>query len=391
MRKSLQDKPADVRIALIGILLVFCFESLQGHQGAASAHASSGINLVMNLCKMCQPRPWKFSELGSSELYAAFSNLDLQSLLFLDKRPIAHHQFYKNGISAVIVSMPEKFPDLQECRRYWHYIMRRNLHFSLIVRDALQNFPLEELTQHLPSQKFRTLAAGDSPWIYHTPAETPLPIFLLAERDLYVKDICRWEIASAPLLCKLFNSPDKVEEFEKSEEFLIACLLRIHAAMNYILLTRAFNPPETEYDKFSTQFRTIVELSEKVHHLLVSGSEGEGEVGAMFRFEPGILPALSQVGLLCREKGVRGRAIALLRASRGYKEGIWDAEAVGAVDDWVRGVEEEGWVEGEGVPGNMRAVLVGCEKRLEERWARVHVRVGDGKGGWEDREEEVRW
>jgi len=36
--------------------------------------------------------------------------------------------------------------------------------------------------------------------------------------------------------------------------------------------------------------------------------------------------------------------------------------------------------EGKGIPAGRRAVLVRCEKRLVERWARVIVRVGDEKG-----------
>jgi hypothetical protein len=95
--------------------------------------------------------------------------------------------------------------------------------------------------------------------------------------------------------------------------------------MNIILLTRAFNPPESTYDKFLDQFRTIVELSERIHHLLVSpsgASDEDGEVGVgVFRFEIGILPALSQVSLLCREKEIRRKAIRLLQRVRDIKRG----------------------------------------------------------------------
>jgi hypothetical protein len=385
MRKSIQDNPLDARTALIGCLLIFCFESLQGHQGAASAHASSGINAITNMCRRgWQPKSWKDSELGE-DLYAAFSSLDLQSLLFLDRRPQAMHQKHKQGLNAAVAAMPTGFPDLQECRRYWHYIMRRNLYFSLEVRDAMKKQSPSD--DRLPTyREFPDLGAGDSPWINHTQATTPRPIFLLAERDLYVQDICRWEIASAPLLCKLFSCS---KDFENSEDFLVANLLKIHAAMNIVLLTRAFNPPETEYEKFESQFRTITELSERIHHLLVA-PQSKGE-GSTFRFDVGILPALSQVGLLCREREIRGRAINLLKRSKGYKEGIWDAEAVGAIDDWIRGLEAEWWVEGVGVPGERRVTLFGCDMRLNERWASVVVRQGDELGRWVDREEVVRW
>jgi hypothetical protein len=374
MRKSISENPKDVRTALIGCLLVFCFESLQGHQGAASLHASSGVDLITNMCTHCQPKAWRNSELGA-ELYSALSSLNLQSLLFVDRRKMATHQFYKTGLGAAASSMPNEFTDLDECRRFWHYLMRRNLHFTLEVRDSLttQHHSFDP-TLTPTSPKFPELGINNGSWTDHTPSLSPTSSPLLAERDLYVQDICRWEIASAPLLCRLFSQNE-----DEGEEFLIACLLRIHAAMNIVLLTRAFNPSEMEYDKFIDQFRTVVDLSERIHHLLV----GEGT----FRFEIGILPALSQATLLCREIGFRGRAIALLKGCRGYKEGIWDAEGVGAVGEWVRGLEEEGLGDGEVVEEGRRVQLVGCDMKVDERWASVRVRQGDGM----EREGVVGW
>jgi hypothetical protein len=170
--------------------------------------------------------------------------------------------------------------------------------------------------------------------------------------------------------------------------------------MNIVLLTTAFSPPETAYDQFEAQFRTIVQLSERIHRSLVSPSGGwSAEGGGTFRFEIGILPALSQVGLLCRERGVRGRAIGLLRGCRGYKEGIWDAEGVGAVSGWVRDLEEGACVEEGGIDGSEneyrggmvpeenRVQLVECEMTVEERRARVVVRQSDGL----ERQGVVRW
>jgi hypothetical protein len=383
MRKSIAENPGDVRTALIGCLLVFCFESLQGHQGAASLHASSGVDLIASLCTRCAPKSWKDSEIGA-ELYSAFSGLNLQSLLLLDQRTVEKHRVYKVELGKAAASMPGEFEDLEECKRFWHYRMRRNLHFSLEVNDSLANSFASSESSNLESNG---ILCND-----HTSTKSPKLALLLAERKIYVRDICRWEIASAPILCRLSTpsysttTQDRNTETGKEggEDFLTAALLRIHAAMTIIHLSRTFNPPESAYDRFLDQFRTIVELSERIHHLLV-GEEGGGRV--VFRFEIGILPALSQVSLLCREKGIRRRAIRLLQKSKGYKEGIWDAEGVGAVGDWVRGLEEEGLGDGEEVGEENRVQMVGWEMKVMERWASVRVRRGDG----EMREEVVRW
>ena len=348
MRKSIKDHPSDVRTALIGCLLIFIFESLQGHQVAASSHAASGSKLITSMCgKRCTPKAWRDSELGE-ELYSAFSGLNLQSLLFEGG---TDHGFYKSGLSEAVMGMPESFEELEECRRFWHYIMRRNLHFCSEAKIFFSGSS-EGCEEEVKALK--------------------------EERDVYVQQICKWEIASAPLLCRLFTA-----QGEEGEEFLIACLLRIHAAMSIVLFTRSFNPGEMEYDRFHAQFRTVVELSERIHCLLVS----EGDGGGTFRFEVGILPALSLVTLLCKERGLRGRALQLLGTSKGYKEGIWDADAACAVGEWVRGLEEEGLEDGGDVSEDKRVNVLACETKAEERWAKVRMRHADGV----EREGMVRW
>ena len=116
-------------------------------------------------------------------------------------------------------------------------------------------------------------------------------------------------------------------------------------------------------------------MSERIHHPLFS--DGAEESGT-FRFEIGILPALSLVTLLCRERALRGRAVKLLGRSKGYKEGIWNADAVRAVGEWVRGVEEDGLEDAENVSNEKRMSVLGCETRVEERRAKVRFRHADG-------------
>jgi hypothetical protein len=373
MRKSIKDTPAptpsSIRTTLIGCLLVFIFESLQGHAATASAHATSGSNLITSLCGYrCSPKSWRESELGE-ELYGAFSGLNLQSLLFADaasngesKSTRTAQAFYKNGLSEAAKAMPESFGELEECRRFWHYIMRRNLHFCREVRDF---FSRSASPTRDEAGRERVKALEE-------------------ERDRYIQQICKWEIASAPLLCRLYATPHKPD----SEDFLIASLLRIHAALSILLLTRSFNPPETTYSNFHPQFRTIVELSERIHPLLVQSSDSNecGKAGT-FRFDVGILPALSQATLLYRDREFRDRAVGLLGRIRGYKEGVWDADAVRAVGGWVRGVEEEGLIDGGEVEDGMMVSVLGCEMRVEECWANVRIRRADGV----EQEALVKW
>jgi hypothetical protein len=47
------------------------------------------------------------------------------------------------------------------------------------------------------------------------------------------------------------------------------------------------------------------------------------------------------VGLRCRDKETRGRAIDLIHLDREYHEGTWDMDRAGCTVSWIREIEDE--------------------------------------------------
>ncbi|KFZ18576.1 hypothetical protein V501_01141 [Pseudogymnoascus sp. VKM F-4519 (FW-2642)] len=375
IREASQDSSKDSITALIACLLVFCFECWQRHQAAATAHAATAVTLISQLRFKQNGHACVFSDACiprylDVDLYSAFSGLDLQALLFVDNRTTTMHQTLQDGMCSTIQGIPVKFSDLQQCRNYWQIIMRRNLHFVAAARAATFN----TVTPKDDVQEISTLRVGNNIWSHVPGKPKGILTTLLEKRALCVEDIRRWEHASAPLFaetCKTDNS--------SIQDFLLSTVPKIHAAMSIVLLGLAFYPTELAADRFLPEFRTVVDLSYLIQHLLIPASTSPSM--PIFRFDIGILPAISQVGLLCRDKEIRGKAIDLLLGNPGYREAIWESIVVGKICEFARTIEEV-WCDGRGfVPGNRRATLTSVE--FYGRWGRAEFaqRLGPSNGG----------
>ena len=102
---------------------MFCFETLQGRQGPASAIATSGLGLFLDYISdygnksetLLSPSYCALED----DLVQAVGSLDLHVASFLDQRPLAIHQRVIDETEAAILRMPSIFLDLVEARNYW--------------------------------------------------------------------------------------------------------------------------------------------------------------------------------------------------------------------------------------------------------------------------------
>jgi hypothetical protein len=392
MRDAIYNNEYSLRKALMACLLVFCLESLQGHQVSASAHASSGVNLVyqwsIQQSKPEKRRPGQCAQEARLEedLYYAFVGLDLQALLFLDSRPAQIHQSFQEGMNRAIQLMPTAFSSLKECYTYWQVIMRRNFHFAAAARAEVLGLGLEHNpsldVESVTKQDVTGLQPGNNAWSHSNEGMKKIPPVVLEEQNRCLQDIRRWELASLQLFKQ--NSGSNT----KTEDFFLATMLKIHAAMNVVMLASTFSPPEISYDAFLSEFRTITTLSASIYPTLVAL-----EKGAMFHFNIGIIPALWQVGLLCRDKAVRGQAINMLLEGAGYREGVWDSEAVGHVAKFLMTIEDEGADERGFVPDYKRVSWTGGDISLCDRTSHVQYvqRTGQEEDNFVHRDAYIRW
>ena len=362
MQIAMQNQTRDYRNALISCILVFCFESLEGHQASASIHASGAVSLLFqwsvdrgghkgrNHPALCAQQ-----FLIEEDLHSAFCGLDLQALLFLDNRPAHLHRRLADKMTAAVEEMPGEFVDLKDCRTFLQVIMRRNFHFIAAARSEIQD--VEPNVDHA-DQDLAAFRPGNNVWIKSTStlhSPKTIPLALRKQRDQYIADVHQWRKASAHLFQRT-----SVPEHD-IQDFIGTALLKIHAAMNTIILVRTFFPSETEYDAYLPEFRLIVKLSTLIHPHIIS------RASSTFSFDVGIIAALSQVGIYCRDSKVRHQAVDLLLKSPGYQEGIWDPMVMGKISEAIMQLEEE-WMDENGyIPGNRRATLLKGDCMLKER------------------------
>ena len=388
MRKALYSEERDLRKALIACLLVFCFESLQGRLASAAAYATSAVSLLYRWeLEQSNPRISHHTRQSPIEedLYLAFSGLDLQALLLVDNRPTSAHEDLKVEMSKAIKLMPSTFKDLKECRSFCELILRRNFHFIATARAAIQEEVGGFSTQvaGVETQEAARLRPGNNPWSVSSKASKQIPFILLQEQDQCLRDIQRWKLASAELFSRSSHY------HHSSQTFFVTSMLKIHAAVNVIVLAQTFYPPETAYDNYMPEFNLINRLSASIRPLLVTSASSN----SVFHFDIGVLTGLSQVGMYCRDKDARGKAIQMMLDMAPYREGIWDSAAAGLICDWVRKIEEEFLDENGKVPPQRRASLTSLNYSWVEKTAHVccRQRTGFGMEDFVMRETTIRW
>lgn len=392
MREEVQTMPNNFTL-IIAALLMFSFESMQGHQAAANMHAVSLVSLLHHRSKDIEqplrpalylsPQQAKTNE--AMDLLSAFSGLDLQALC-LDNRSAAVHRELKDGLNNVLAVMPEEFESLAECRVYLDLIWRRNYHFVSVARAELTSTEstestepgymgicvMEEISEAARRYSVRDTSSPSGSVGLSSKFDIPAP--LLAEQARYIDDIHHWEHLASPILAQPACHPPSPGR-EASEDFLQAVLLQIHASCNIVLLARTFFPPEMAYDAYLPEYQKQVRLCELIAPFMTSSAQP-------YRFDLGIVTALSQTSTLCRHSATRGRALALMKACGSYTEGIWSCRQMYVIDSFVRDVEEaddgvgaDGWVR-----GDRRVTLKAMDISVNERTAKVLVkREYDGR------------
>jgi hypothetical protein len=227
---------------------------------------------------------------------------------------------------------------------------------------------------------------GNSTWNSSRRKPDNIPASLVVERQRYLEDTLKWE-ESTKKLYEAIGYQSKRWTTGRFEEFIHVNMLRLLALTSVVLLAGTFYPPETTYDTYLPEFRTLVELSELMYPHLVK------EKGPRYHFILGIVPALFQVGMTCRDCEVRGRAIEMLCRTPGYREGIWDAMAVGKIAECAMNLEEEWRDENGSIPGDRRVYLVTVKVASREKRATAVFRQGMGTANDDtmERTVEIYW
>lgn len=150
MRSTLTNDEQHLRKALIGCLLVFCFEGFQGYPKQALVHVISGYHLLQSwMIKKSHPLVLPnsippASSMIEKELMDAFNRLHTNAVTVMGDScsEEAYVLEYASG-EQVVQGMPKVFADFGEAHRYFVHVMKRCAVFvqvSLILQPLRITF-----------------------------------------------------------------------------------------------------------------------------------------------------------------------------------------------------------------------------------------------------------
>jgi hypothetical protein len=370
MRKAIARGDYDVRKVLIACLLVFCFETLQGNFSAAISHAERGLMLFYQSVSTIEPGASSLvlkglgSHMLEGDLMHAYAGLDLYIIFFRDTRSEQIHRALISHQNLLISQMPTIFSDLEEARRFWFMIMRRNYHFlKLASTNAATNAPntlLENDENPLENSYLAMQCMIVSPG-------RPSPS-LRPEYEKYSDELRRCACACSALFGKIRHGGTLFQR-------LCVDILSMHAKVTDIVLSGIFISSELDYDALLPDFKEILSVAQAIHPQILELAEGS----AGFHYGYGVNYPLFLVGLRCREQSVRDAAIQLL-GSREHREGIWDAMALASIAGWVRDFEQNSMNEDGFVIESQRAFLTSCYLDMQRKKAFIRVARRTGAG-----------
>jgi hypothetical protein len=306
MRETLavSNEAEKIRKALVGCLLVFCFESFQGSRDIAISHAKSGYQLLQDWLARYSPSSTRTNTLSSpdptvveDDLLHAFYRLDLQIMTIDASRPSELHNTAQRDGADIVAHMPSSFSDLDEAHRYWVLVMRRNHHF---VHAALAEArgPCKNKIRE-SADKIGALIHRDYPSEQRT---------LREEHSSYTAELTRWQKAFMPLL----SCPNRTT-------YPGAALLQIHCLSSQanldMLVTR-----KSDFASYTEKFREIVLLARSI---IAATSGSARSTSQSFSIDFGIIPSLLVVIYLCQDEALCNEARSVLY-STDRREGVWN-------------------------------------------------------------------
>ena len=340
------------RMRLMASVLLACFDSFIGDHKQAIFQIQNGLGLLEQLRaerrRAFLPRP---EEPVEEELIQMFTRLAIQAksydMAFHFPHPWVIHLTTSSaasdpgspsseGTSPVSLQnqdpMPRQFKTAREARLAWDSLVERIFRFTETMFSHMQqNGPTGLLPSHLRQYGIK-----------------------------FKDEIEAWSSAFDHILAS------RTAPGVTSQEKTAIAALKMGQIMSQVLFLMTFSDSEMVFDKFTPQFKAIVDLALEVvgdeerrasakrcpdPHFCQHG-HGHGpdifggqeyaarHIKASFSADLGIVPPLFVVATKCRHPTLRRQAIQLLRSSS-RREGMWDSELAARIGMWIAEVEEE--------------------------------------------------
>jgi hypothetical protein len=398
MQKAIYAGMSSPRQALLGCILVVCFEMLIGNSHLAIKHARSGTLIL---------RRWRTQTLGrkeeqrsllspaplivEDEIIEAFQSLSIQIITLWDGHSGTSKQKIASDHRATITAPLTCF-DLRETQLYLNLIVCRIYHFIATIQipsevtGLAKKFDYEPLTEEV--------SVTTSMAIYS--AAFKITETIRAQQVQFAMEIENWMRSFEPSFESLCIKREG-NEVTFSCASIVAVMMQMQAVATAILAAGVLITNEMEYDKFNSRFRQLVDLASAIVKLKQQGRKSNYWAGGPW-VDIGLTPQLFLVVTRCRDPIIRRTAIKLLEGW--YIEGIWDPALVAQIGLFIMEVEEEGLEDvdfgGERkqiIPERARAVISRISEDSQKRSARIQcmLKNGGADGGAVWREKHVEW
>lgn len=305
---------------LVACILFTCYENLLGHYPLAQMHLQSGLRILSDGDGKT-PRPSEiYRQEVPDDILHIFSRLDFQAMTLSES---SSPYPYVNSFRRIREpgSIPLQFGSLAEAQHH-------------LIEHTKWIFLLGEImgaTQRLDPQEFllRKFRSDDR--------------------------LSRWSTAFDYLLDRFRREGSWTDEKQHTSK-----LLQIYHAQIVALSDPAFLGCELPYDRYCSQFESMLDLLESLIPVTSSAHAIEGPLSKpLCSFEMGVVLPLYMIGTKCRDPRLRRRAIALLY-SVNRREGLWDSWGAARVAETIMKIEEEG------LGDVQRADQIGSDRRVSE-------------------------
>ncbi|KAI9744272.1 MAG: hypothetical protein M1818_002424 [Claussenomyces sp. TS43310] len=368
-RRVSQDAQSE-EIVLSCCLLFICLEFLRGDIERGITHLRNGLHILVNWrdrvgkssADKASPFP-SSSDNISDVLTQILSRQTLQYFLCGRSTCYQHPDISESGQPG---PLPATFLTLLEARSSMDHIIKVSLRF---LKVAIQS-------------KYEP--------------ENEAKINLKKTRQEFAEQLDKWSDAFASLLAN--------KSLVRRQDQRASWTLQILYTVSKIWLGNCLESDEMAYDAHTDGFRTILALVSSLKNDALSENDERSSIWESssaakqthgFTFEMGVITPLYLTVSKSRNPIIRRAAISLLATTIPRREGLWDANLLGAVGQRIMEIEEGSLEVGESRPPEQKRihdfVINSYDDNRESQCITFMLRPDGPQGDWLLVDEEVTW
>jgi hypothetical protein len=322
----------DVRVTLLSILLIFCFEAWNGNMEMAVRQIQNGVRII---------REWKSTYPDADKIADGRSpapHIVEHDLIMIFERLVIQVSYFGHRLSEDIVrsSLNQSRESLDGMPRFFTTIRESVTYHQKIYKRA--------------SLLFSAFVAAPPPSGSHIAHK------LRSEQNWLTEKASHWLKAFEPVY----------SAFEFGYSICEGRLVRMSKSQIMILyiILSAFFSDQTAFDDYYDMFAEIARVTEEASAMIpVIGKSNPTNYSLAGR----AVSTLWITGVKCRDRAIRRKAHELL-VKYPRREGIWDSLFCARMIEFVIELEEE-HLEGDYVPGWARIDTLRWDSDFEKRTA----------------------